>query len=238
MVRAAKALPTKIGDLIPLCFVGEAAVKFFRTKIQALKTCESLNAQVDATYQDALDAATLLFHIYEKLGNLVDQYAASPVESGRAGGKAVPSGNTLFPSISKLAKFNGVDRKRLEDAKTIAMNPQYIPTVVGDARKRHTLPSKSRLLSVIRAGAPGRIGKRKSRQTASKHERIAAANKRAASATNARECTNALRAANSYMDAVIQHWGSIPEQEMQELKKELVEIEEHLDQLCSTQFGQ
>jgi len=243
LARAKKALPTRIEDLIPLCYVGEAAVKFYRTKIQTLKDLRTANAQVDATYQDALDAAVLLFHIYEKLGNLVDEHTASPFESGRAGGKGVPAENTLFLSISKLAKTNNVSRKRLEDAKTIAMNPQYIATVVEEARKRQALPSKSKLLSVIRAGNPGRIGKRKISQGASKHERLTVANKRVATATNARECSNALGVANSFMPAVIQQWNNIPEPEKQDLRKELIAIQRHLDQLVasyspSEQFAQ
>lgn len=237
LARAKKALPSKIEDLIPLCYVGEAAVKFYRTKIQALKDLRTANAQVDATYQDALDAAVLLFHIYEKLGNLVDQHTASFVESGRAGGKGVPAENTLFSSISKLAKANNVGRKRLEDAKAIAMNPQYIATVVEEARKRQALPSRSRLVSVIRAGNPGRIGKHKSKKTASKHERLTVANKRVASATNARECSKALGIANSYMEAIIQQWKTIPEPEKLDLKAELIAMQDHMDQLTTRHFS-
>jgi hypothetical protein len=238
LARAKKALPTKIEDLIPLSYLGEAAAKFYRTKIQALKDLRIANAQVDATYQDALEAAVLLFHIYERLGNLVDQHTASPFESGRAGGKGVLAENTLFSSISKLAKAYDIGRKRLEDAKTIAMNPQYIPTVVEEARKRQALPSRSRLVSVIRAGNPGRTGKHKTSQGASKHERLTVANKRLASSTNARECSNALRIANSFMPAVIQQWKSIPEPEKSDLKAELIAMQDHLDQLSSSQSGE
>ena len=125
-----KEMPTRIEDLIPLSFVGETAVSFFGKKLRLIKNLGKIYEQLDATYHDALQAAKCLLLVYQRLGDEVDRHTASAVESGRAGGKGIPSEKTEFMSISKLAKDHHIDRKRLEDAKKISLNPQYIDTVV------------------------------------------------------------------------------------------------------------
>lgn len=165
LVHQKGLLPTTIDELVPLSFVGETALQFYRARIEGMKKLTGANAQLDATYADGLQVAEMLFRVYEKLGQFVIENTADPVESGRAGGKGVPAENTLFSSVSKMAKELNVSRKRLEDAKCIARDPQYIETVLSEARKREVLPSKTKLLALIRAGYPGKTRKRRQSQT-------------------------------------------------------------------------
>ena len=223
-------LPATADELVPLCLVAEAVVKAYNAKINAMKRIEAMNDQLEATYDDGLEIARLLFLAYQRLGDLVEQNTASPLQSGRAGGKAVPMENSL-PNVGKLAKRLGISRKRLEDAKTIARDPQYIDTVVDAARKQGVLPSRTKLLAVIRAGKPGKASRKRASMAESKHAAIERSNKLLASRTLAEKCTDALVEATSYMKAIVELWGTIPDAERADLAKALFELQGYSDQL-------
>ena len=204
LVRKDGRLPSTIDKLVPFCFVAEAALKAVNAKIAAMKKIEMVNAQLDATYNDAIEVARLLFHAYERLGQLVEDKTANPIDSGRAGGKAVRMDDSLS-SVSKMARELGVKRTRLEDAKSIARNPAFIETVIKEAKDRgnHTLPSKAKLLKLIRAVPSARRKAIRTKQTESKHAKTKKSIKRLASGTMAQKCTDAIVEANSYMKTIM-----------------------------------
>jgi hypothetical protein len=138
-----------------------------------------------------------------------------------------------LPSVSRMAKDLNVSRKRLEDAKRIARDPQYIETVLDEARKRESLPSKTKLLAVIRAGKPGRSRKQTTRRPKSKHTAIEENNKRLASRTVAGKCTDAIVEATSYMRAVIELWQTIPTDERDDLATALFDFQRYAQELLS-----
>jgi hypothetical protein len=223
-------IPSRIKEALPMVFIREGALKVYGAKLNALRNVKAADDQVNATFEDGLNAARMLFDAYIRLGELVEENTADLVVAGRAGGKGVRSENTLFSTVGKLAAVLKVSRRRLEDAKTISRNPQYIPTVV-EAKKRERLPSKSMLLSVIRAGSPGRTGKRRKAIGESKHVEMVSQTKKLAAVTIAKECTEDLEKANANMGAIILQWESIPIAERDALKAQLLEIETHLDAL-------
>ena len=229
-----EGLPATIDDLVPYCFVVEAALKAYNAKITAIKKVSAMNSQVDATYRDAIEIARLLFRSYERLGNLVEDNTANPIDSGRAGGKAVRMDDSL-PSVTKMAKELGVKRTRLEDAKSIARNPVFIETVIAEAKARgnHTLPSKTKLLKLIRATPFGNSRKPRVWRQKSKYVAIEESNKRLASRTVAEKCADAIVEATSYMRAVIELWQTIPKDEKDDLASALFDFQQYAQELLS-----
>lgn len=232
LVRKEGRLPRTIDKIVPFCFVVEAALKAYNAKITAMKKVEMVNTQLDATYNDAIEIARLLFLAYERLGHLVEANTANPVDSGRAGGKAVRMDDSL-PSVTKMAKELGVKRTRLEDAKSIARNPVFIETVINEAKARgnHTLPSKTKLLKLIRTVPSLRRRTQKAVQTESKHAKTKKSIKRLASGTMAQKCTDAILEANSYMRAITELWETIPDEVKGNLANALFEFQGYVEQL-------
>jgi hypothetical protein len=231
LVLKEKLLPATIEELVPLSFVGETALQFYKARIEGMKKLSGANLQLDETYKDGLQVAEMLFRVYEKLGLLAEENTADPAEAGSAGGKGVPAENTLFSSVSKMAKKLNVTRKRLEDAKCIARDPQFIETILDEARKREVLPSKTKLLALIRAGYPGKSKKRRRNSTESKHAGIEEGNKRLASRTITQKCTDAILEASSYMKAIVALWDKIPDEEKRDFTGALFEFLPFVEEL-------
>ncbi len=56
IVKSNKMLPTKINELVPLSFIGQTAVTFYRQKIKLMTQLKMTEAQRKATLSDGQDA--------------------------------------------------------------------------------------------------------------------------------------------------------------------------------------
>jgi hypothetical protein len=231
IVPRRESVPSEVQETWAMKIMYEAAVRAYSTKLLALKDAKAAADQVDATYEDALKMAGLLFNAYARLGELVEKNTASPKDSGRLGGKGVQAEDSLLPSVLKMAQSLGKSRRFLEDMKTIHRNREFIPLVIEAATKEGRLPTRTELLALIRAGSPARKCGTHKIQGLSKHRRSAGHAEKHASQSVAEKCSSALSVANACMNAVVQHWHSISDAEKQQLNIELVEMQAHLNTL-------
>ncbi|MGA2478195.1 MAG: hypothetical protein ABSG63_05530 [Spirochaetia bacterium] len=179
-------LPTKLmGSLI---FLGDTAVTFAKKRFERDKNFSASADQIDASYKECLRIIELYFRAWQRCGELAEEKSASPAEAGKMGGrgkKGVGDSNTLFSSVAKTARGSKLSRWKLEQAILIARNPQFIDTVLADARKREHFPSLSKLLRVIRARPPAGFRRSIGRN---RHEALVATDRRLAAQTEAQEC--------------------------------------------------
>ncbi|MGD0726408.1 MAG: hypothetical protein ABSB63_12695 [Spirochaetia bacterium] len=181
-------LPRKLERFGPLIFLGDTAVTFAKKRFERDKNFEASADQIDASYGECLRIIELYFRAWQRCGELAEEKRASPAEAGKMGGrgkKGVGDRNTLFSSVAKSARESKLSRWQLEQAILIARYPQYIDTVLADARKRRDFPSLTKLRHVILARPPGGVRRRSG---PSKHQALVTADKRLAAQTEAQTC--------------------------------------------------
>jgi hypothetical protein len=243
MKRQMRPPATTVKEAVGHEHLSQAKAEMWRTKYKALKTIGAADHQVEECYKQAFDAAVENLYAYYRLGELVDPMTATPSMSGMNNGKGGKPDDT-FASISKLARQYATDksgvgvetmRKKLNDAKTIFLNPQYIRTIINDTWAKKSLPTRSKVLLVIHAGV-GRTGKRTaaSQKTQSKHEQMKEGNKKLAIQTEFSEFNKSVENANSFFRAVIQGWLKAPEGERERTRANLVRFQGYFNDLATS----
>lgn len=141
-----KMLPSKIEEVVPLKFIGQAAVGFYREKLKMMDSFpdpdEIMRKQRDSTLSDAQEAGDLLLDIETKIGNwaLKEEQARS---KGLPGGGAAPSGSP--PKHERL----GLTRSQMKTAEKIAKNPKAVEKVKKQARVDGDIPSKGAVVATV-----------------------------------------------------------------------------------------
>jgi hypothetical protein len=89
-------LPVKLEELVPLSFIGPAAVTFYRQRIMLMNVLEVTEQQRKATLRDAQDVAGMLLDIEAKIGKLLP----SPEEARKLEGatKGKVGGTKVLPT--------------------------------------------------------------------------------------------------------------------------------------------
>ncbi len=243
MKRQMRPPAKTVKEAVAVEHLSEARAEMLRTKFKALKTIGAADAQIEECYKEAFDAAVEHLFVYYRLGELVDPMTATPSMSGMNNGKGGKVDDT-FTSISKIARQYATDknptcietmRKKLNDAKTIFLNPQYIRTVINDTWAKKSLPTRSKVLLVIHAGV-GRTGKRTaaSEKTPSKHERMKEGNTKLATKTEFDEFNKSVENANSFFRAVISGWSKAPDSERERTRANLVRFQGFFNDLATS----
>ena len=136
LVVKGNMLPTTIDKLVPLSFIGAAAVKFYQAKIKLMDQLGMKEDQRRATLADGQDAGEMLLNIEASIGGLLRQEV--PDRGGDARHAAVST--------------SGVKSKdHREAARTIARNPAAVAAVIKEARENEDIPTKTAVLNKIRA---------------------------------------------------------------------------------------
>jgi len=148
LVKAKAQLPTKIEDLVPLSFIGQAAVSFYREKIKLMKALDMAEDQRKATLSDGQDAGEMLLDIEVKIGEIVDkepqvQAPARRSPDGSFVGKK-PSGQP--PKHERL----GMKEKRMQLAQTIFKNQEVVEQIKRAARENEDIATKTAVLSAVK----------------------------------------------------------------------------------------
>ena len=136
-------LPTKVDDLVPLSFIGQTAVNYYRDKIKLMDELGMTEAQREATLKDGQQAGELLLDIETRIGEIAlkeRQSAAVPL-GPKAGFK--PSGKP--PKHERL----GLKEKHMEQAQKIAQNPDVVARVKAKAKANEDIPTKTAVLAEI-----------------------------------------------------------------------------------------
>jgi len=145
IVKSKKLLPAKIDELVPLSFIGQAAVGFYRQKIKLMDQLKMTEAQRKATLADGQDAGEMLLDIEARIGELLP----SPEEAQKLGsrrGADISAGRKTTPCV----RPQGVDAQRAKHSRKIHNNPDIVEKVKKQARENEDIPTKTAVLSEIR----------------------------------------------------------------------------------------
>lgn len=145
IVKSNNLLPAKIDGLIPLSFIGKAAVGYYRDLISHMDELGMTEEQRKATLRDGQDAGELLLDIEARIGEIAEREPvarSTPIGGGRGGFR--PSGKPLKPERLGLTK------KKMEQAQKIHKNPEVVERVKAMARENEDIPTKTAVLAEIR----------------------------------------------------------------------------------------
>ena len=70
LVLKEKMLPQKLDDLMPLSFIGQTAVNFYRGKIKMMDQLKMTEEQRETTLKDGQQAGVLLLDIEARIGEI------------------------------------------------------------------------------------------------------------------------------------------------------------------------
>ena len=144
LVKGNQMLPSKIEDLVPLSFMGEAALSFYRTKIKLMNQLKMAEDQREATLSDGQDAGEMLLNIESRIGEIASKEISAKPKVGGKGGGAKPSTEPL-----KHERL-GMNKDRMKQSQQIFNNPEAVKRVLKEARENQDIPTKTAVLSEIR----------------------------------------------------------------------------------------
>jgi hypothetical protein len=131
-------LPAKMEELVPLSFIGSAAVKFYQAKVKLFDQLGISEAQRKATLADGQDAGEMLLDIEAKIGELVGEPQPLSSRKDKATGRMVET----LP--------DGIEPRRAYNSRAIHRNPAAVAAVKADARKNEDIPTKTAVLNKIK----------------------------------------------------------------------------------------
>jgi hypothetical protein len=145
IVKANNLLPETVDALVPLSFIGQAAVSFYRAKLKAMEQLQMTEEQRKATLRDGQDAGELLLDIEARIGQLLP----SREEAMR----------TVVKDRSDHGKFKNNERKlpegitsyRAQTSRKISEHPDVVEKVKRQAREKEEIATKTAVLNAISA---------------------------------------------------------------------------------------
>ncbi|MFA5397606.1 MAG: hypothetical protein WC346_16470 [Methanogenium sp.] len=150
------ALPETIEELVPLSFMGEAAVKVYTAKIKAMKALNIAEEQRAATLADGQDAGEMLIRIEARIGEL-----CKSIESKKGLGAGRHKKNQDLQerlisdppdkSSTKKAKLKEkkINLTRARNAEIISDHPEAIEEAIARAREDEDIPTRSDVINII-----------------------------------------------------------------------------------------
>lgn len=144
LVKANNLLPQKLEDLVPLSFIGQAAVSFYRGRIKLMDELKMTDEQRKATLSDGQDAGEMLLDIEARIGELAEKETPTrPI--GRDGGRF------KYPADTPLKHERlGMPEKKMRNAQTIYKNPEVVERVKAQAKKNDDIPTKTAVIAEVR----------------------------------------------------------------------------------------
>jgi len=137
LVKAGNLLPERIEDLVPLSFIGQAAVDFYKIQLKTMDKLKMAESQREATLRDGQDAGDMLLDIearigefYETLPKKVNQYA-----SAKSAGASI--------------KETGISQRDAQRAVQIHNNPDVVAKIKAQARENKDIPTKTAVINAI-----------------------------------------------------------------------------------------
>ena len=154
-------LPAKLDELVPLSFIGAAAVKFYQAKVKLMDQLGVTEKQRKATLADGQDAGEMLLEIEARIGELsYEEPPSKPI--GLAGGGAKPSGQPRKPE--RL----GLELHRMKAAQTIARHPEAVAEVIKEAEENEDIPTKTAVLNKVKADREKQLREKYQKETKAK----------------------------------------------------------------------
>jgi hypothetical protein len=137
-------LPSTLDKLVPLSFIGAAAVKFYQAKVKLMDQLGMTEAQRKATLGDGQDAGEMLLNIEARIGEL---YEAIPSQENPPGVRSAKG--ALRGGRKAEIKEAGLEPRRAQAASSIHRNPVAVAAVIKEARENEDIPTKTAVLKEI-----------------------------------------------------------------------------------------
>jgi hypothetical protein len=137
-------LPPTLDKLVPLSFIGSAAVSFYKAKVKLMDQLGMTEEQRKETLSDGQDAGKMLLTIEGRIGELLP----SPVDAIKGEGKSLGIGGG--PGKTKVLP-DGIDSSRAHTARAIKAHPAAVAAVIAEAEANEDIPTKTAVLNRIRA---------------------------------------------------------------------------------------
>ncbi len=135
IIKQNNLLPKTVDKLMPLSFIGQAAVGFYRSKIKLMDQLNMTEAQRKATLSDGQDAGEMLLDIETRIGELAYKEPRLPPYKG----------NKQPRKPERLS----IPKKRMEQSQAIAKHPEIVEKVKTQAKENEDIPTKTAVLSEI-----------------------------------------------------------------------------------------
>jgi len=139
IVKAKGMLPAKMEDLVPLSFIGQTAVTFYRQMIKGFDQLKMTEVQRKRTLKDGQEAGEMLLDIETRIGELlpsVEEMGTKEVrQRAGAGQRSLPQEMTS---------------RRAHTARAIAKHPDIVERVKAQARENEDIPTRTAVVNEIR----------------------------------------------------------------------------------------
>lgn len=144
LMKQRGGLPQKLNDLVPLSFIGQAAVSFYRSKIKLMDQLKMTEAQRKATLRDGQDAGEMLLDIETRIGELALKEPAILAPDRPKGRGRAPSGQPL-----KHERI-GISEHRMKQSEAISKHPEIVEKVKAQARENEDIPTRTAVITEIK----------------------------------------------------------------------------------------
>lgn len=146
LVVKQKLLPEKLSELVPLSFIGQAAVTYYREKVKLMDQLKMTEKQRKETLQDGQNAGEMLLEIESQIGRLAAKEPKTIPNREVTNGKfSQPSGKP--PKHQRL----GIPTpKKMREAQLISKHPKIVKSVIKQAKEREDIPTKGTVLATIK----------------------------------------------------------------------------------------
>lgn len=138
-------LPAQIEELVPLSFIGQSAVNYYREKISLMKKL-GLEDQKAATLADGQASGIMLLDIERRIGE--------ELADSRIIGRDVPGNKKERDPGSLSLKEIGIEKDQSKNAQQIARHPEAVEQVIQEALENEDIPTKTAVLNKIKKGTP------------------------------------------------------------------------------------
>jgi hypothetical protein len=140
-------LPATLDKLVPMSFMGAAAVKFYQAKVKLMDQLGATEEQRKATLADGQDAGEMLLNIEARIGELAYQEP----QSISARGKSTGRGSTPSVEPPKHERLGLRSESAMKASEAIHRNPEAVAAIIKEARENEDIPTKTAVLHKIKA---------------------------------------------------------------------------------------
>jgi len=158
LVKANHLLPAKLEELIPLSFIGTAAVQFYKARIKMMGQLKVAEEQSKQTIKDGQDIGEMLLDIEARIGELLPTPSLKTALFKKKG--------SLTQTRSTLPE--GITSQRASRARAIAKHPDVVARIKAQAREMDDIPTRTAVLNQIQAD----VDKKRTQETKGKMEKL------------------------------------------------------------------
>ena len=138
-------LEKPIEELVPISFIGGAAIQAYRAIVSKLSNLPITQEQKEKTLRDGQDAGKMLLAIEGRIGELLP----TPEEARRIGGAA--GGKHAHGLKSEAsARPGGLNEHQAETARIITKHPEIVKEVIKEAEDNEDIPTKTTVLTKVK----------------------------------------------------------------------------------------